>query len=111
MSIDYVSKNLGCEGEEQKRIFRQEGVRKGSRSRGKRCGGAERCWRDGETDGTGSLKKWEKMALEYTWRDLFGRVNTPSISLGKGPRPLSVLWQKWETPKRQGLDLLLQGQG
>lgn len=35
MSIDYVSKNLGCEGEEQERIFRQEGVRKGFQVKGK----------------------------------------------------------------------------
>lgn len=55
-----------------KGIFRKEGIRKGFRLGGKRCARAERCSRDGDSDRRGSLRRWEKMALEYTWRDLFG---------------------------------------
>lgn len=38
-------------------------------------------------------------------------VNAPSLSLGIRPRPLPILWHRLGAPKRQSLDLLLQGQG
>lgn len=42
MSIGYVSKNFGCEGEEQEIIFRQEEIKKsGGRAEG--CRGDGRC--------------------------------------------------------------------
>lgn len=40
------------------------------RWKGKRCGKAEGCRRDGELDEKGSPRSWEEMALGFVWRRL-----------------------------------------
>lgn len=65
-------KILAVKGRSGREFLGRKRTEKTSSWREKRCGGAEGCRRDGECDGTGSLRSGRRWHLEYTWRDLFG---------------------------------------
>jgi len=67
---------LAVSGRSKRSFLGRGKLEKSSRLRGERCGGgAGGCRREGETDGTGPPRRWEKMAPrihmeEFVWRRL-----------------------------------------
>lgn len=57
-------------GRRKRDFLGRKRLEKASRWKGKRCGKAEGCRRDGELDEKGSLRSWEEMALGFVWRRL-----------------------------------------